>query len=173
MLPALATCLDRRRPAIWKCTVTKPTVRDAGLEPADQHVSATIDPAFTCTTTVFAAETFANRAGGAACYGARLLLSAAVDGAMFGSTTGCVGGAAIKLALATSTMLGTDTTCLRKGGAAFRLAHFLHAVTTMPIAISFCNRSGSRGAVAERAEPKGAVWTAESTSKSSCATPCS
>ena len=34
-------------------------------------------------------------------------------------------------------MLGTDTACLSKGGAAFRLAHLRYAVTAMPVAISF------------------------------------
>ena len=171
MFRIFATFPDRRRPAIWKCTVTKPTVRPASLEPADHLVGASIDPAFTCTTAVFCTETLVVSVGSAARYGARLLLSIAVFLAMFRSTTVCVGGASIKLAFAFCAMLVADATCYYKGGAAFRLAHFLSAVTTVPIAVSFCYRSGSRGAVAERAETMGAMFLAEFTSNGNCTAP--
>ena len=40
MLFAVAIFLDCSRPAIWEGTVTLPTVRLAGLEPADHLVDA-------------------------------------------------------------------------------------------------------------------------------------
>ena len=156
MLLAFTTFLLCRRPAFWKCTVAIPTVRDAGLELADQLVGASFNPAFTFTAAMFIAETSGTRGGSAACYGARLLLSTAVCPAMWRSRV-CVGGAAIKLAHSISTMLETDTTRFCKTGAAFCLAHFLVAVTAVPITISFFGRYGSCNAVAERAEPKGAM----------------
>ena len=83
MLPAVATCFDRRRPAFWKCAVTKPTVRCAGLEPADHLVAAACNPAFACTAAMFGAETLADRGGGAVQHGALWhLLSTAVCNAM-------------------------------------------------------------------------------------------
>ena len=83
MFPAIPAKLDCRRPAFrLQRAVTKPTVRAAGLEPADHVIGATIDPAFTWTTAVFGAETLVVSVGGAARNGARLLLSTAVDGAI-------------------------------------------------------------------------------------------
>ena len=64
MLLAVAACFACRRPAFWECAVTKPTVRWAGLEPADHFVGAACNPAFACTTTVFYAETPGSRGGG-------------------------------------------------------------------------------------------------------------
>ena len=40
MLRAVAACFECRRPAFWKCAVTNPTVRTAGLKPADHCVGA-------------------------------------------------------------------------------------------------------------------------------------
>ena len=111
MLGTVATEPFCSCPAIWKCAVTFPTVRLAGLEPADHLVGATIDPAFTRTTAVFDTETSGVRVGGAARHGAHLLLSAAVCVAIWRSTTVCVGGASIKLARSTRTMLVADVTC--------------------------------------------------------------
>ena len=171
MLLAFTTNLDCRRPAFWlERAVTFAAVLPAGLEPADHHVGATIDPAFTWTTAVLATETFAMRGGGAARHGARLLVSTAVNEAMWRSSTLCVGGAALRLAFALCTMLAADTTCCSKSGAAFRLAHFLVAVTAVLPAVSFFDRYSSSDAVAERAEPVSAMWHAESTSFSSCTT---
>ena len=171
VLCTVSIFLDCRSPAFWQCAVTLPTVRLASLEPADHLVGAACNPTLTCTTTVFAADTPGGRGGGAACHGARLLLFTAVYGAMRRSTTACVGGAAIKLALALSTMLVADTSCFCKGAAAFRLAHLFAAVTAVPVAVSLCFRCGSSCAVAERAEPKGAMLFAEFTSLGSCTTP--
>ena len=70
-------------------------------------------------------------------------------------------------------MLDADATCCCKSSATFRVAHFLVAVTAVLVAIFFFGRLGSCNAVAKRAEPKGAMWTAESTSESSCTTPSS
>ena len=69
MLLAVAACFACRRPAFWECAVTIPTVRLAGLEPADHLVAAACNPAFACTTTMFGTETFALRGGGAVRYG--------------------------------------------------------------------------------------------------------
>ena len=113
-------------------------MRSAGFEPADHRVGAACNPALICTTAMLGTETPGARGGGAARHGARLMVSTTVYEAIWRSTTLCVGGAAIKLAHALSTMLDTDTTCFSKGSAAFCLAHFLYAVTAVPIAISFC-----------------------------------
>ena len=61
-------------PAFWQCAVTQPTMRCAGLEPADHLVGAALDPAFTSTFTVFGAETLATITSGAIQHGALLLL---------------------------------------------------------------------------------------------------
>lgn len=82
------------------------------------------------------------------------------------------GGAAIKLAHSTSTMLDADAACIRKCGAAFQLAHF-RVATAMPTAPSFGYRLCCRGAISESAEPIGAVLLAETTRLNSCITPCS
>ena len=83
MLPAVATCFDRRRPAFWKCAVTKPTVRCAGLEPADHLVAAACNPAFAFAAAVFCTEAPGSRGGGAVRHGAPWhLLSTAVSVAM-------------------------------------------------------------------------------------------
>ena len=145
----------------------------AGIEPAFYLVGATLNPAFTWTAAVLATETPGLRGGCAVRHRARLMVSTTVYKAMWRYTTGCVGGAAIKLALALSTVLVADTTRLRKGGAAFCLAHSLVAMTAVPVAVSFCFRCGSSCAVVERAEPKGAVLHAEATSIRSCTTPIS
>ena len=53
MFLAFTTSLECRRPAFWlERAVTFATVRCASLKPADHHVGATINPAFTWTTTV-------------------------------------------------------------------------------------------------------------------------
>ena len=49
MLDAVATCLACSRPAFWERAVAKPTVRLAGLEPADHLVAAACNPAFART----------------------------------------------------------------------------------------------------------------------------
>lgn len=54
----------------------------------------------------------------------------------------------------------------------FRRAHCI-AATAMLAARSFRCRSSGSGAIAERAEPKGAVFLAEPSSESSCTTVCS
>ena len=166
MFLAFTTKPDCRHPAFrLERTVTFATVCLAGLEPADHLVGATIDPAFTCTTTVFGTATLASRGGDAACHGAQLLVSTAVFVAMWRSRV-CVGGAAIKLARSIRSMLAAHTTCYCKSDAAFGLAHFRFA-TAMPGAPSFCCRCGSSRAFTERAEPKGTMFPAESTSDSS------
>ena len=124
-------------------------MRYAGLEPADNLVGATLNPTFACTTTMLDAETLASRGGAAARHGARLILSTAMFLAIWRSTTVCVGSAAIKLAHALRTMLAADIPCLRKSGAAFRLAYFPAAVTAVPPAVSFFGRCGSCNAIAE------------------------
>ena len=124
MFPAFAASLECRRPAFWlERAVTISTVRLAGLEPADHHVGATIDPGFICTSTVFGTETLAFSGGGAAGRGARLLLLPTVFEAMLRSIT-WTGGAAIKLACSTSTMRDADTTCFCKSSAVFDRARF-------------------------------------------------
>ena len=55
-------------------------------------------------------------------------------------------------------MLGADTTCFSKGGAAFLLAHFL-AATAVPFAPA--SRLDGSGAVVERAGPFSAMFTAK------------
>ena len=138
MLGTVATCFACRRPAFWECAVTKPTVRLAGLEPADHLVAAACNPAFACTTTMFGTEALALRSGGAVQHRALcFLLSTAVCDAMLEPLC-CIGGATIRLALSIRTMLVAETACAGKGGAAFRLAHFLGvAATAMPVAVSF------------------------------------
>ena len=67
MLGTVTTCLDCRRPAFFKCTVTQPTVRMAGLFLGiDHRVQAAGNEARAWTTAVFVAETLTNRGGGAA-----------------------------------------------------------------------------------------------------------
>ena len=83
-------------------------------------------------------------------------------------TTLCVGGAAISLALAVSTMFATKTTCNCKGGATFYLAHFCAAAAMLGTPFSCCN---SCRAAEVRAEPVGTMLLAESTSLSSCIAP--
>ena len=138
MLGTFATCFECRCPAFWECAVTKPTVRFAGLEPADHLVGAACNPAFACTAAMFGTETLALRSGGAVRHGALcFLLSTAVCDAMLEPLC-CIGGATIRLALSIRTMLVTETACAGKGGAAFCLAHFvLAAATAMPVAVSF------------------------------------
>ena len=83
MLDAVATCLACSRPAFWERAVAKPTVRLAGLEPADHLVAAACNPAFPFTATVFGAETLAFGGGGAIRHGALwVLLSTTVCDAM-------------------------------------------------------------------------------------------
>ena len=137
MLDTVAACFKSSRPAFWECTVTKPTVRSAGLEPADHLVAATYNPAFACTIAVFLAETFRVCVGGAVQHGALcLLLSTAVCDAML-EPLSCICGAIIKLARSICTMLGAEATRSSKGGTAFCFAHFLVVVTAMPEAVSF------------------------------------
>ena len=50
----------------------------AGIEPADNLVAATFNPAFAWTAAVFLAETPSGRGGGAAHHGARRMVSTAV-----------------------------------------------------------------------------------------------
>ena len=114
------------------------------------------------------AETLANRGGGAACHGARLLVSTAVNDAIRRSTTLCVGSAAIKLARSVRTMLATKTACKCKGSAIFYFAHFC-ATTTVLATPSSC--IDSRGAAEVIAEPKGTMLLAESASLSSSVAP--
>ena len=137
MLRAVATCFDRSRPAFWERAVTIPTVRLAGLEPADHLVGAACNPAYARTAAVFGAETLGFRGGGAARHGALwLFLSTTVSIAML-EPLSCIGGASVKLTLATCTMLVAETACMSKSGTILRLAHFLAAVTAMPPAVSF------------------------------------
>ena len=65
MLGTVATKLECRSPAFWEGAVTLPTVRTAGLEPADHYVGAARNPALSSTTTMFAAETLGFGLGGA------------------------------------------------------------------------------------------------------------
>ena len=173
MFLAFTTKPDCRHPAFrLERTVTFATVCCAGLEPAaDHHVGATIDPTFPFATAVFATETLAFRAGGAARHRARLLFSTSVFEAMLRSMS-WTAGAAIKLACSICTVLGAHATCYYKSGASLHLAHFC-AATAMPTAPSFCYRFGSCCAIAERAEPIGAVLLAEVTSFNSYTTPSS
>ena len=83
MLSTVPTFLDCRCPAFFKCAVTMPTVRMAGHDLGVDHpVGAAGNKARTCTTAMFGTETLADRGGGAACHGARLLLASAVLFAM-------------------------------------------------------------------------------------------
>ena len=113
-------------------------------------VGAAAKHAFAWTAAVFVAETLAFRAGGAARHGARLLLSTAVFTAIR-RCRGCVGGASFKLARSMRAVLGTDTTCSCKCGAAFLLAHFLAATAVLAAPASGC---GGSGTLVERAGPK-------------------
>ena len=132
-------------------------MRYAGLPlGALHHVGAAAKHALAWTAAVFVAETLAGRVGGAARHGARLL-SAAVFAAIRSSTTVGVAGASCKLARSTRTMLGTDTTCFCKSGAAFLLAHFLAAIAVLPAPASCFDGTG---ALVERAGPKCTMCTA-------------
>ena len=82
MLPAVASCLECRRPAFWECAVTKPTVRLAGLKLADPFVGAAWNKAWTWTAPMFGTETPSFRGGGAVRHGARLVFTSAVRHAM-------------------------------------------------------------------------------------------
>ena len=61
-------------------------------------------------------------------------------------------------------MLAAETTCVRKSCAAFCLAHFVTAVTAMPVAVSFLIYGGCIAGV-ESAEPEGAMLDAETLSR--------
>ncbi len=105
------------------CAVPVAAVRCAGLPLAScLYVGAAAKHAFAWTAAVFCAETLAPRVGGAARHGARLLSTAVFDAKRRSRL--CIGGASCKLALSMSAMLGTDTACFSKSGAAFLLAHF-------------------------------------------------
>ena len=170
MLSTVGTELFCSCPAIWECAVTFPTVRPAGLEPADHLVAAACNPTFTFTTAMFGTETPGVRGGGAARHGALwLFLSTTMCVAML-EPLSCIGGASVKLALATCTMLVAETARISKSGTILRLAHFLAAVTAMPPAVSLFIPGGSIAGV-ESAEPKGTMFRAEATSTSSCIAP--
>ena len=110
-------------------------------------VGAAAKHALAFSAAVFCAEALALGAGGAARHGARLLISAAMFDAMR-RCRGCVGGASCKLARSTRAMLGADTACSCKGGAAFLLAHFPLATAVLGAPAS--SNDGS-GALVERA----------------------
>ena len=170
MLCAVATHFACRRPAFWECAVTISTVRLTSLEPADHLVAAACNPTFAGTAAVLATETPGLRGSGAFRHGALwLLLSTAVCAAMLEPVC-CVRGATSKLALTTCTMLETETACIRKGDAAFRLAHCIVVVIAMPPAVSFFI-GGSRIAAVESAEPIRTMFLAETTSENRCITP--
>ena len=165
MLLAVPTPLDCRRQAFTGYNISPlfrvfavpfAAVRFAGLPlGALHHVGAAAKHALAWTAAVFLAETLADRGGGAARHGARLLLSAAVFAAMRRSR-GCVRGASCKLAGSASAVLDTDTTCFCKSGAAFLLAHFLAATAVLAAPASGCDGTG---ALVERAGPFSPMFT--------------
>ena len=157
VLPAVPTPLDCRRQA-FTCpprfrvfAVPFAAVRYAGLPHVSHHlVGAAAKHALAWTAAVFRAETLAGSVGGAARHGARLLRPAAVFEAMRRSRV-CVGGASCKLARSLRAMLGADTTCYRKRGAAFLLANCPAATAVLVAPASGFDGSG---ALVERAGPK-------------------
>ena len=111
---------------------------------------------------VFYTETLALRFGAAARHGARLLVSAAVFGAVFGPRCP-IRCTCSNITRSTGTMFATDTACYDKRGAAFLRAHF-SAATAVLAAPASC--SNGTGALVERAEPKCAMFAAKSSSYS-------
>ena len=127
---AVTTYLDGRSPAVFKCTVTKPTVRLAGHDLGVGHlVRAATNKARTYTATMFGAETLANRGGGAVRHGARLLPASAMVFAIRFFSRCQTSGAACKLALSIRTMFNAETACFSNSGASFHLAHFRFATS--------------------------------------------
>ena len=110
MFPAGSTGFAGRRQATFACAVPQPPVCTAGLEPADNLVVAATNPAFTCSATVFAAETFASRGGGTARHGAWLAL-AAVHNAMRFFHRFQPSGAACSLAHSVRAVLCAEAAC--------------------------------------------------------------
>ena len=83
MLSAVSSFLESRRPAVFECAVTFPTVRMAGHDlGADHLVRAARNKAWPHTAAMLYTETLACRGGGAAHHGARLVLASAVSVAM-------------------------------------------------------------------------------------------
>ena len=169
MLLAVAACFVRGSPAVFTRAVTLSAVRLAGLEPADHNVSAARHPT-DFFAAVFAAEPLAVSFSSAARHRARLLRDSAVSDAPLEPGTRNPGDASINLAHWECTMSSAETPFYSKSDAAFNPAHF-RAATTMPDAPSFFNRFSGSGAIADSAEPKGAVFQAEATNVSSCAAP--
>lgn len=131
-------------------------VRFAGLPLGAHHpVGAATNHALAWTAAVFEAETLGVRVGGAAHHRARLL-SAAVFAAIRRCRL-CVGGAPFKFARSTRAVLGADTACFSKCGAAFLLAHFLPATAELMTPASGCDGSG---ALVVRADLFGAMFAA-------------
>ena len=160
VLLAVPTPFQCRRPAFplenislpfrHVCAVPFAAVRCARLPlGAHHHIGAAAKHALAWTAAVFSAETLAFRGGGAACHGARLLLSASVFDAKR-RCRGCVGGASCKLARSTRPMFGADTACSYTRGAAFLLAHFPAATAVLAAPASGFDGSG---AFVERAGP--------------------
>ena len=168
VLRAVPTPLECRRPAFplqnmpppfrHVSTVPIAAVRCAGMPLASRPlVGAAAKHALAFSAAVFCAETLAFSVGGAARHGARLLLSAAVFGAMRRCRS-CVGGASCKLARSICAMLAADTTCDCKRGAAFLLAHCPAATAVLAAPASGLNGTG---ALVERAGPKCAMFAAD------------
>ena len=168
MLLAVATVLECRRPAFFQCAVTFAAVRAAGLEGADHLVGAACSVAFAWTAAVFSAETLADRGGGAARHGARLVYTT-MDGAI-ATFLLRVCGASIKLALSICAMLTPDTPSKCKSITTVNLAHFSTATAVQPAPASCLY---SCRAIVERADPVGVMRFADSTSNNTCTTPCS
>ena len=134
-------------------------MRCAGVPLASRpFVGAAAEHTFSVAAAVFAAEALADRGGGAARHGARLLVSAAVFEAMRSRCRVCVAGASCKIARSICAMLGTDATSHCTSGAAFLLAHFPAATAVLAAPAS---SSDGSGALVERAEPFCSVFIAK------------
>ena len=168
MLVTVAAFLVCRSPAFFECTVTTPTVRNAGHDLGTDHlVMAAGNKAWTPSTAMFGTETLSLRGSGAVRHRARLLLVSAVSVAMRFFRRYQTSGAAFQLALPVRSMFAAETSCCSKSSATFYLAHFRPATTVLDTP-SPC--IGGRGALFPRAGWFGTVLAAETTSMGTCLT---
>ena len=121
---------DRVHASRWVRALAVSAVRSAGLPHADDGVGAVASVALACTAPVFGTEALAFGGGGAACHGARRVLSTTMFEAMLESCV-CVGGAPFGCARSVSTMLLAEAACLCKSVAVFDFAPF-RASTAVP-----------------------------------------
>ena len=136
---------------------------------ADHLVGAARNKAWTHTTTVFGAETLAERGGGAASHGARLILASAVSLAMRFINRLNASSAPCKLARSNiATMRAAKAACFSKSDAPSDLAHGCIATTVFDTP-SPCNYG--RGAPFPSAAWFRTMLVADTTSNSTTITP--